>query len=143
MNIEREDGSSKEFSQNDSLAQAIGKEHPGRVRGVGFGPCPTQVYGHTEHLNPPVNQAFQTDMNEMKSELEASRLRVRNLESIIEVERTRRQAIEGAVKYMLQMQGSNLPPELNAFFNSPVHVLYFLKLIKYFWFCVAYAMKVK
>ncbi|XP_057758641.1 uncharacterized protein LOC130979256 [Arachis stenosperma] len=43
-NIERQDGSSKHLSQNDSLAQIFGKEHPRRVRALGAGPCPTQVF---------------------------------------------------------------------------------------------------
>ncbi|XP_074571295.1 uncharacterized protein LOC141827862 isoform X2 [Curcuma longa] len=117
INIEREDDSSKGFSKIDSLSQAIGKEHPGRVRGVGSGPCPTQVFGQTSCSNAPVDFGLQTYMTEMKSELEASRVKVQNLESIIETERSRRQAIEGAVTYILQMQGSNLPPELAALIN--------------------------
>ncbi|XP_074560687.1 uncharacterized protein LOC141816856, partial [Curcuma longa] len=51
INIEREDDSSKGFSKIDSLSQAIGKEHPGRVRGVGSGPCPTQgVHLHSHKV---------------------------------------------------------------------------------------------
>ncbi|RYQ82801.1 hypothetical protein Ahy_B10g101371 [Arachis hypogaea] len=42
--VERQDGSSKHLSQNDSLAQVLGKEHPGRVHALGAGPCPTQVF---------------------------------------------------------------------------------------------------
>ncbi|XP_025638749.1 uncharacterized protein [Arachis hypogaea] len=42
--IESQDPSSKEFSQNDFLAQVLGKEHPGRVRGLNFGPCPSQCF---------------------------------------------------------------------------------------------------
>ncbi|QHN88403.1 uncharacterized protein DS421_16g563250 [Arachis hypogaea] len=45
-NVERQDGSSKQLSQNDSLAQVLGKEHPGRVRALGAGPCPTQIFGN-------------------------------------------------------------------------------------------------
>ncbi|XP_057730149.1 uncharacterized protein LOC130945453 [Arachis stenosperma] len=45
-NVERQDGSSNHLSQNDSLAQVLGKEHPGRVRALGAGPCPTQVFGN-------------------------------------------------------------------------------------------------
>ncbi|RYR04344.1 hypothetical protein Ahy_B06g084034 [Arachis hypogaea] len=46
VNVERQDGSSKHLSQNDSLAQVLGKEHPRRVRALGAGPCPTQVFGN-------------------------------------------------------------------------------------------------
>ncbi|RYR03132.1 hypothetical protein Ahy_B06g081969 isoform A [Arachis hypogaea] len=42
-NIESQDGSSKEISLTDSLAQVLGKEHLGRVRGLGFGPCATEI----------------------------------------------------------------------------------------------------
>ncbi|RYR42484.1 hypothetical protein Ahy_A08g038961 isoform A [Arachis hypogaea] len=42
--IESQDPSSKEFSQNDSLAQVLGKEHARRVRGLDFGPCPSQCF---------------------------------------------------------------------------------------------------
>ncbi|RYR19299.1 hypothetical protein Ahy_B03g064053 [Arachis hypogaea] len=46
-NIESQDEFSKNLSQNDSLAQVLGKEHPGRrVHALGAGPCPTQVFGN-------------------------------------------------------------------------------------------------
>ena len=34
-----------EISPNDSLGQVFGKEHLGRVRGVGDGVCPSQIFG--------------------------------------------------------------------------------------------------
>ncbi|RYR39711.1 hypothetical protein Ahy_A09g045296 [Arachis hypogaea] len=46
-NIESQDESFKELSQNDSIAQVLGKEHPERVHGLGFGPCPTHFFGNT------------------------------------------------------------------------------------------------
>ncbi|MED6108988.1 hypothetical protein PIB30_029329 [Stylosanthes scabra] len=45
--IESRDESAKELSQNDSLAQVLGKEHLGQVCGVGLGPCPTKLFGST------------------------------------------------------------------------------------------------
>ncbi|XP_025623673.1 uncharacterized protein [Arachis hypogaea] len=42
--IEQLDESTRLLSQNDSLAQALGKEHPGRVRGMGHGPTPSQLF---------------------------------------------------------------------------------------------------
>ncbi|RYR66976.1 hypothetical protein Ahy_A03g013185 [Arachis hypogaea] len=47
VNIESQDESSKQLSQNDSLAQVLGKEHPGRVHALGVGPCPTQLSSNT------------------------------------------------------------------------------------------------
>ncbi|MED6160164.1 hypothetical protein PIB30_048776 [Stylosanthes scabra] len=44
--IESCNQSTKELSQNDSLVQVLGKEHPERVRGVGVGSCPTQIIKH-------------------------------------------------------------------------------------------------
>ncbi|KAK7395531.1 hypothetical protein VNO78_16091 [Psophocarpus tetragonolobus] len=39
---------SKDISSEDSLAKGLGsEEHCGRVRGLGLGPCPTRVFGHT------------------------------------------------------------------------------------------------
>ncbi|XP_072082958.1 uncharacterized protein [Arachis hypogaea] len=43
--IEQRDESSRLLSQNDSLAQALGKEHSDRVRGMGLGPTSSQVFG--------------------------------------------------------------------------------------------------
>ncbi|RYR16280.1 hypothetical protein Ahy_B04g073279 [Arachis hypogaea] len=42
--IESQDSSNKEFLQNDSLAQVLGKEHLGRVRGLGIGTCSSQCF---------------------------------------------------------------------------------------------------
>ncbi|RYQ89346.1 hypothetical protein Ahy_B09g096041 isoform D [Arachis hypogaea] len=47
VEIEQHDESSRLLSQNDSVAQAFGKEHPGRVRGVGFRPTSSQLFGTT------------------------------------------------------------------------------------------------
>ncbi|XP_025628324.1 uncharacterized protein [Arachis hypogaea] len=44
--VKRQDESSKHISQNDSLAQVLGKEHPRRVRALGAGPCPIQIFGN-------------------------------------------------------------------------------------------------
>ncbi|KAJ1420759.1 putative transposase, Ptta/En/Spm, plant [Sesbania bispinosa] len=38
-------------SPNDSLGQVFGKEHPGRVRGVGSGVCPSQLFGSSQRYN--------------------------------------------------------------------------------------------
>ncbi|RYR39695.1 hypothetical protein Ahy_A09g045277 isoform D [Arachis hypogaea] len=119
--IERDDAS-KELSQNDSLFQALGKEHLGRVRGVGSGPCPTQLFGQSTHqlggMSSSVNHDIQVEMNEIKSQLEASKLQVQNLETEMKQEKLRRQALEKAVKFLIELQGSNLPPEIAAVMNA-------------------------
>ncbi|XP_057732458.1 uncharacterized protein LOC130947772 isoform X1 [Arachis stenosperma] len=120
--IERDDASSKALSQNDSLFQALGKEHLGRVRGVGSGPCPTQLFGQSTHqlgrMSSSVNHDIQVEMNVIKSQLEASRLQVQNLETEMKQEKLRRQALEKAVKFLIELQGSNLPPEIASVMNA-------------------------
>ncbi|XP_020972663.1 uncharacterized protein LOC110269282 [Arachis ipaensis] len=47
--IEQHDESSRLLSQNDSLAQALGKEQSGRVRGMGIRPTTSQVFDTNSH----------------------------------------------------------------------------------------------
>ncbi|RYR33422.1 hypothetical protein Ahy_A10g048007 [Arachis hypogaea] len=47
--IEQHDESSRLLSQNDSLAQALEKEHLGRVRGMGTIPTSSQVFVTNSH----------------------------------------------------------------------------------------------
>ncbi|XP_072087365.1 uncharacterized protein [Arachis hypogaea] len=54
--IEQRDKSSRLLSQNDSLAQALGKEHPGRMRGMGLGMTSSQVFDRGG-FKPPLNIA--------------------------------------------------------------------------------------
>ncbi|RYQ92142.1 hypothetical protein Ahy_B09g098292 [Arachis hypogaea] len=88
-NVERQDESSKHLSQNDSLAQVLGKEHLRRVRVLGAGPCPTQVFGNADG---------------QPSELTAK----------LEEEQAKRQSIHKVLGYLVQQQGSNLPAEVAA-----------------------------
>nr|XP_025684678.1 protein enabled homolog [Arachis hypogaea] len=67
--VERQDGSSKHLSQNDSLAQVLGKEHPGRVHALGAGPCPTQVFGEGPGDNDSTAATKQLAICELGSEL--------------------------------------------------------------------------
>ncbi|RYR20498.1 hypothetical protein Ahy_B03g065655 [Arachis hypogaea] len=68
--IESQDPSSKEFSQNDFLAQVLGKEHPGRVRGLNFGPCPSQCFRNiTQQSNYGVQiEEYQMEIVKLKAE---------------------------------------------------------------------------
>jgi len=43
---------SQDISIEDSLAHVLGsKEHCGRVRGMGLGPCPSRVFGYTRNFH--------------------------------------------------------------------------------------------
>ncbi|RYR35286.1 hypothetical protein Ahy_A10g050440 [Arachis hypogaea] len=100
-NVERQDESSKHLSQNDSLAQVLGKEHPGRVRALGAEPCPTQVFD-----NAARQSSGSTEPNE-----EYER-RIAELIAKLEREQAKRQSIHKVLGYLVQQQGGNLPAEV-------------------------------
>ncbi|RYR24888.1 hypothetical protein Ahy_B02g058463 [Arachis hypogaea] len=100
-NVERQDESSKHLSQNDSLAQVLGKEHPGRVRTLGAELCPTQVFG---------NAAGQSSgSSEQNEEYER---RIAELIAKIEEEQAKRQLMGKVLGYIIQQQGGNLPADV-------------------------------
>ena len=41
------EGASSQDTHDDAFVKLFGKEHPGRVRGMGFGVCPSQVFKST------------------------------------------------------------------------------------------------
>ncbi|RYR10103.1 hypothetical protein Ahy_B05g078574 [Arachis hypogaea] len=84
--IEQQDESSRVLSQNDSIAQVLGKEKPGRVRGVGFGLTP--------------------------SKLEAKKLKRKTMEDEVAAEKKKRQMMESALGYLFQQQGEELPSDI-------------------------------
>ncbi|RYR66773.1 hypothetical protein Ahy_A03g012831 [Arachis hypogaea] len=86
--IEQCDESSKLLSQNDSLAQTLEKEHPGRVRGMGLGPTSSQFFERKE---------TQRVLLELQAELTAKKLKKKAVEDEVAVEKTKRQAVEDKV----------------------------------------------
>ncbi|RYR61679.1 hypothetical protein Ahy_A04g018885 [Arachis hypogaea] len=100
-NVERHDGSSKHLSQNDSLAQVLRKEHPGRIRALGAGPCPIQVSSNAAG-QPSGSAEFNAEDKRMIAELTAK----------LEEERTKRQSIHKVLGYVVQQLGGNLPVEI-------------------------------
>ncbi|XP_015950074.1 uncharacterized protein LOC107474945 [Arachis duranensis] len=107
--IESQDVSSKELSQNDSLSQVLGKEHPGRVRGMGFGPCPTQCFRYIPQQSASSVQVedYQKEIAELKAE--AAILKAERAE-----DKAKSQTMENLLRYLIQQQGGNLPPDVAA-----------------------------
>ncbi|MED6109838.1 hypothetical protein PIB30_037227 [Stylosanthes scabra] len=106
--IESCDQSTKELSHNESLAQVLGKEHSGRGRGMGAGPCPIQILNHdTQHAS----FASHVDVEEYKREIV-------ELKAEVAEEKKKRQSMKHTVRYLLQQQGDNLPPNIAAKMNS-------------------------
>ncbi|RYQ83282.1 hypothetical protein Ahy_B10g101934 [Arachis hypogaea] len=125
--IESQDASSKEFSQNDSLAQVLEKEHPGRVRGLGFGPYPTQCF-----RNIPQHSDFGVQIEEyqikivklkaMAAELKAAaaeeKAKRQRMEAEAVEEKAKMKTMKNLLRYIIQQQGGNLPPEIPADLDS-------------------------
>ncbi|MED6207435.1 hypothetical protein PIB30_035825 [Stylosanthes scabra] len=98
--IESRDESTNKLSQNDSLAQVFGKEHPGRVRSVGSGPCPTNVFGSASQRPSYGGQ------------IEKYQWQIAQLQAGA-VEKTKKiHTMENIVRFLVQRQGDDLPLEI-------------------------------
>nr|XP_025665050.1 uncharacterized protein LOC112763645 [Arachis hypogaea] len=132
--IEQLDESTRILSENDSLAQALGKEHPGRVRGMGHGPIPSQLFRPSSQ--PPVDRAQVEEAQRMLCELQAEvtteklkrkamddelaaeKAKRQAMEDELAAEKTKRRAIESVLSYLVQQQCGELPPDITARMNS-------------------------
>ncbi|MED6177002.1 hypothetical protein PIB30_093602 [Stylosanthes scabra] len=94
--IESCDQSTKELSQNDSLAQVPRKEHPGQINNHG-----TQHTGFASHVDV---EEYKREIVELKAEAAEKNKKIQSMEHI--------------VRYLLQQQGDNLPPNIAAEMNS-------------------------
>nr|XP_025632409.1 uncharacterized protein LOC112727026 [Arachis hypogaea] len=94
----------------------FGREKPGRVRRVGFGPTPCQLFG--TNLQPSVNRVQveekQRKLNELQTELEAEKLKRKAMEDEAAADKKRIKVMESALIYLFQWQGEKLPPEITA-----------------------------
>ncbi|XP_061375862.1 uncharacterized protein LOC133317965 [Gastrolobium bilobum] len=61
----------------EAYVHVFGKEHPGRVRGMGFGVCPSQVLGSS--FVGSSSTASPNEIKELKSEIESLKETVANL----------------------------------------------------------------
>ncbi|RYR26962.1 hypothetical protein Ahy_B02g061292 [Arachis hypogaea] len=87
--VESQDPSSKEFSQNDSLAQVLGKENPGRVRGLGIGTCPSQYF-----RNIPEKSDYGVQIEEYQMEIVKLKAEAAELKAAAAEEKEKRQRME-------------------------------------------------
>ncbi|RYQ94533.1 hypothetical protein Ahy_B08g089466 [Arachis hypogaea] len=118
----------------DSLAQALGKEHPGRVRGMGLGPTSNQVFGMNSHQpsNGFEREETQRVLLELQPELAAEKLKRKAVNDEVAVEKTKRQAVEdkvvvgkvrmqameSALICLLQGQSRKLPSDVTAWMSA-------------------------
>lgn len=101
-------------SEEDIYTKVFGKEHSGRVRGMGFGVCPSQLFEPTYRYGSSSNTssfgaATSSEYDKLRSDLEASNARVQALE--LEVAKVR--ALEAQMTYIMQNFGGQMPPRFN------------------------------
>ncbi|KAJ1412231.1 putative transposase, Ptta/En/Spm, plant [Sesbania bispinosa] len=100
-------------SEEEAYTNVFGKDHPGRVRGMGFGVCPSQVLGPAYRFGNSTMSSSSGDSSselaKLKTELEASNTRVETLEQ--EVVKVR--SLEDQISFLMQNFGGQLPARFN------------------------------
>nr|GLL19854.1 uncharacterized protein LOC109153536 [Ipomoea trifida] len=101
---------SQSISQYDPLGIAFGNEHPRRVRGLGFGPCPSKVFNNTSSSS--------NDNNQMKDY-------VSNLEKVLaatkaqlQVQNDMQKAMGGALIAILEKTFGKVPEQFVTLLNQ-------------------------
>ncbi|RYR73740.1 hypothetical protein Ahy_A02g008229 [Arachis hypogaea] len=105
----------------------LGKEHPGRVRGLGFGPCPSQCFRNIPQQSDYGVQIKEYKMEIVKLKTEATELKAaaaekrekrQRMKAEAAEEKAKMQTMENLLRYLIQQQGGNLPPEIAADLDS-------------------------
>ncbi|RYQ85856.1 hypothetical protein Ahy_B10g105480 [Arachis hypogaea] len=102
--IEQGDESSGLLSQNDSLAQALGKEHPGRK---------LKRKGVEDEV-----AAEKTKRQAVEDEVAAEKTKRRTVEDEVAAGKVRMQAMESALICLLQGQGRKLPSDVATWMSA-------------------------
>ncbi|RYR21132.1 hypothetical protein Ahy_B03g066393 [Arachis hypogaea] len=104
MKQEELDESSRVLSQNNLLAQVFRKEKLDRVRGMHFGPTPSQLFDSNSHpsSNGVQVEEIQRNLFELQPKLEAEKLKRKAMEDEATTEKKKRQAIESDIRYLFQ-----------------------------------------
>ncbi|MED6120349.1 hypothetical protein PIB30_020029 [Stylosanthes scabra] len=112
-------GTSRQQGRDVSRGEVLGKEHQGRVRGMGFRPTPNQLFGRNSQLTGEGAQAQETQraLEDLRAELAAEKLKRQAVESEVASKKVKRQAMENALRYLIQKQGGNLPADIIAGIN--------------------------
>ena len=115
-------------SMDDSFAKVFGKEHSGRVRGVGFGPSPSSVFGlPTQQLRGGLSQSQMGErVRHLESdlELECSKCRLveTELQHELQKEREKRMAMEGAIAAAFEQYFGKIPEGIANLMSTPSKV---------------------
>ncbi|KAJ1378342.1 putative transposase, Ptta/En/Spm, plant [Sesbania bispinosa] len=95
---------SSEISPNDAVGVVFGKEHPGRVRGLGLGAVPTIAFKHTT-----------TRISGMNFGLSSANTSSLDLQQKVVTMESQLQAL---CAYISAKEGGSIPPELAGFFHN-------------------------
>ncbi|KAF7832807.1 hypothetical protein G2W53_015140 [Senna tora] len=129
IELENQGTISAQISEQDSLGQVLGKEHPGRVRGLGFGPTPTQVFGLSttrlgriplNYSNGDTTNALQQEIVRLQSELESSNARFESSNARLEASNAQLKLEMRGVFNILKNIMGNVPSEFAHMINSEV-----------------------
>ncbi|MED6193377.1 hypothetical protein PIB30_018719 [Stylosanthes scabra] len=92
----------------------FGKEHSCRVRGIGFGPIPSELFGSNSQQPDEGDQAQETRrvLEELQAELRAEKLKRQAIENEVTSKKVKRQKMENALRYLIQQQVGNLPADI-------------------------------
>ena len=118
------------ISTDDAVGQVLGKEHTGRVRGLGLGACPSKVFGlpnhRLRHLNLSSSSSASSSEDSLKLELIAMKEKLESMQrerELEQAERAREQAerarMEQMMKYLVQQLGIQISPDLAHVTESP------------------------
>jgi hypothetical protein len=89
----------KNSCQEAAYIDVFGEEHPGRVRGMGFGVCPSKVLGTGRSSSTSQAGGITlVEWNSMKSELQESNAKVKVLEE--------------KMNFFIQHFGGQIPPNI-------------------------------
>nr|GMD50443.1 putative SWI/SNF-related matrix-associated actin-dependent regulator of chromatin subfamily A member 3-like 3 [Ipomoea batatas] len=100
---------SQSISKDDPLGKAFGKEHPERVRGLGFGPFPSKVFNNTSSSSND-NQMKEYVAN-LEKELAATKAQ-------LQVQNDMQKAMGGALVAILEKTFGKVPEQFVTLLNQ-------------------------
>ena len=131
MALSQEDSSQHSvLSPDDAFGKVFGKEHPGRVRGLGIGACPTSVFGTSSqrfggiHFSSTssTHPASREEVDTLKSKLSQAKDKLKTTEDKLQKNEDKLQKNEEelaqtkeqmrTIMEILKEMGARLPPSV-------------------------------
>ncbi|XP_019156942.1 PREDICTED: uncharacterized protein LOC109153536 [Ipomoea nil] len=103
-------------SQDDPVGKTFGKEHNGRVRGLGFGPCPSKVFNNTSRMNE--DNQMKEYVSTLEKELAATKAQLQVQSDKLQVQSDVQKAMGGALVAILERTFGKVPEEFAIFLNQ-------------------------